>query len=263
MNEFNPTGHDDYRPSEIAARVESLGVQKATMAAPQLLTLAVLAGVFIGLGALAYSVTMTGVDPSFGPARVLGGLVFSLGLILVIVGGAELFTGNALLVMAWVDRRITTSALLRNWSIVYVGNLIGSLALVACVWGAGLLHGPLGATMMTFAANKVALPLGVAFFRGLLCNVLVCLAVWLTLAARSVTGKIAAIVFPVTAFVAIGLEHSVANMFLVPAGWLAGADVTLGSFAFNLAVVTLGNVVGGAGGVALTYWLAYAPTRAP
>ena len=142
--------------------------------------------------------------------------MFSLGLILVIVGGAELFTGNALLVMALVDGRIGVAALLRNWAIVYAGNFAGALGLVALVALAHLMDGPLGETARKIAAAKASLPLDVAFFRGVLCNALVCLAVWLTIAARSVTGKILAIVWPISAFVLLGLEHSVANMYLVP-----------------------------------------------
>jgi formate/nitrite transporter len=263
MAEFNPTGIDDYKPAEMARLVEELGVRKAVMPALQLFTLAVLAGAFIGFGALAYTMVMTGTDLTFGPARFLGGLVFSLGLILVIVGGAELFTGNALLVMALVDRRIGVGALLRNWAIVYAGNFAGALALVALVALAHLMDGPMGETARKIAAAKAALPLGVAFFRGVLCNALVCLAVWLTISARSVTGKILAIVWPISAFVLLGLEHSVANMYLVPAGWWAGADVSTAAFFATLMAVTAGNVVGGAGGVGLAYWLAYRPSRAP
>ena len=263
MGEFNPTGIDDYKPAEIARLVEELGVRKAALPAAQLFTLAVLAGVFIGFGALAFTMVMTGVDLNFGPARLLGGLVFSLGLILVIVGGAELFTGNALLVMALVDRRIGLRALLRNWAIVYVGNFAGALGLVALVALAHLMDGPMGGTARAIAAAKAALPLDVAFFRGVLCNALVCLAVWLTISARSAAGKILAILWPISAFVLLGLEHSVANMYLGPAGWWAGADVTLAAFLATLAAVTAGNVMGGAGGVALAYWLAYRPARTP
>ena len=263
MGEFNPTGIDDYKPAEMARLVEELGVRKAVMPALQLFTLAVLAGAFIGFGALAFTMVMTGADLSFGPARLLGGITFSLGLILVIVGGAELFTGNALLVMALVDRRIGIGALLRNWAIVYAGNFTGALGLVALVALAHLMDGPLGETARKIAAAKASLPLDVAFFRGVLCNALVCLAVWLTIAARSVTGKILAIVWPISAFVLLGLEHSVANMYLVPAGWWAGADVTASAVLATLAAVTVGNVVGGAGGVGLAYWLVYRPARTP
>ena len=250
---------DATRPAQIAALVESAGVAKAALRWPQMLTLAMLAGAFIGFGAAAYTMVMTGVDPGFGPARLLGGLTFSLGLILVIVGGAELFTGNALMVMAAVDRRITLAALLRNWSIVYLGNLIGSIGLALAFWQTGLLDGAMGETATRIATAKADLPTLQALFRGILCNALVCLAVWLTFAARSATGKILAIIWPISAFVLLGLEHSVANMYLFPQALAAGADIAAGAMLHNLFWVTLGNIIGGAGGVALAYRFAYLP----
>ncbi len=253
----HPTGLEPYKPSEIAALVDTAGVNKARLPAQSMATLAVLAGVFIGLGAAAYTVTMTGADSSFGPHRILGGVVFSLGLILVIIGGAELFTGNALMVMAAVDRKITVAELCRNWLFVYLGNFAGAVALAFCFHLAGFLDGATGQTAAKIAAAKVALGPVEAFVRGLLCNVLVCLAVWLTLAARSAAGKIFAILWPITSFVALGLEHSVANMYLIPQGMLAGASVNTAEFLNNLTYVTLGNIIGGAGGVALAYRLAY------
>jgi len=257
MTDINPTGLDAYKPDEIARLTEAAAVAKAALPLVPLVTLAVMAGIFIALGGAAYTMVLASTDAAYGPARALGGVVFSLGLILVIVGGAELFTGNALMVMAAVDRRISLTALLRNWGIVYAGNLAGALVLAAVVGMTGLLDGPMGAVAVKIAAAKVALPPVEAFARGILCNMLVCLAVWLTIAARDVTGKILAIVWPITAFVLLGLEHSVANMYLIPQGWLAGAPVTLTGFAGNLVYVTLGNILGGAGGVASVYWLAY------
>lgn len=253
----NPTGLDAYRPDEIAQLVEAAGVAKARLAPVPMVTLAVLAGAFIGFGAAAYTLAMTGADPAYGPHRFFGGVVFSLGLILVIVGGAELFTGNALMVMAAVDRLIRPGELARSWAIVYAGNLAGGAGLALAVAAAGLLDGPMGANAAAIALAKVALGPAEAFMSGVLCNVLVCLAVWLTLAARTVAGKIMAIVWPIASFVALGLEHSVANMYLIPQGWLAGAPVSAGGFLHNLFFVTLGNIVGGAGGVALSYRLAY------
>ncbi|MEC9343891.1 MAG: formate/nitrite transporter family protein [Pseudomonadota bacterium] len=257
MTEHNPTGLDAYKPAEIAERVEAAGVAKAELPFIALWTLACLAGAFIALGALAYTMAMTGLDFSFGPHRFLGGVVFSLGLILVIVGGAELFTGNALMVMAAVDGRISIRQLARNWLIVYFGNFAGAAAVAALVWPTGILDGPAGRTAILIADAKAALGPAELFFRGVLCNVLVCLAVWLTLACRTVTGKIVAIVWPIATFVALGFEHSVANMYLFPQGWIAGADVDLSGFLASLMVVTLGNVAGGAGGVGLVYRLAY------
>lgn len=257
----DPNSHDAYKPAEIAQLIERAGVAKAALPAGQMFVLAMLAGAFIGFGAVAYTMVMTGADMAYGPARALGGFVFALGLILCIVGGAELFTGNALMVMAAVDRKITPCALLRNWGIVWCGNLAGAVGLAIAFGISGLLDGPMGATAAKVAAAKLALPLGQAFVRGALCNALVCLAVWLTFAARDATGKILAILWPVMAFVMLGLEHSVANMFFLPAGYLAGADVPLGLAASSLAVVTLGNVAGGAGGVALAYRFAFIGPR--
>ncbi|MVO17142.1 formate/nitrite transporter family protein [Parasedimentitalea huanghaiensis] len=258
MPQPNPTGLDAYRPAEIARRVEDAGVAKAHLSAAQTLTLAILAGAFIALGGAAYTAVMTGVDPT-GPARFLGGVVFALGLILVIVGGAELFTGNALMTMAAVDRKITLPALLRNWGIVYLGNLIGAVALAIAMLGTGLLDGPIGAMASSIAESKAALSPLEALTRGILCNALVCLAVWLTFAARTAAGKILAILWPISAFVLLGFEHSVANMYLLPQGIIAGAQVGIGAVITNLFWVTLGNIIGGAGGVALAYRFAYLP----
>jgi formate/nitrite transporter len=253
--------HDAYKPAEIAALIETAGVAKAALPLYRMATLAILAGAFIGFGAAFWCVAMAGVEPGFGPHRVLGGAVFALGLILVVVGGAELFTGNALMVMAAVDRKISPGALVRNWGIVYLGNLAGAVGLAVAFGFSGLLDGPMGETAAKAAAAKASLGPVEAFLRGALCNALVCLAVWLSFAARTATDKILGVLWPVTAFVALGLEHSVANMFLFPAGIWAGAEVKSAAVAGNLLWVTLGNVVGGAGGVALAYRLAYGAMR--
>jgi formate/nitrite transporter len=253
--------HDAYKPAEIAALIETAGVAKAALPVHRMATLAMLAGAFIGFGSAFWCMTMVGADPGFGPQRVLGGAVFALGLILVVVGGAELFTGNALMVMAAVDGRITPGALMRNWGIVYAGNLVGAVGLALAFALSGLLDGPMGAVAAKAAGAKAELPPVEAFVRGALCNALVCLAVWLSFAARSATDKILGVLWPVTAFVALGLEHSVANMFLFPAGLWAGAEVSAAGVAGNLLWVTLGNVVGGAGGVALAYRYAYGAMR--
>lgn len=254
--------HDAYKPAEIAALIESAGVAKAALPLHRMLTLAMLAGAFIGFGSAFWCMTMAGADPGFGPQRVLGGVVFALGLILVVVGGAELFTGNALMVMAAVDRRITLGALLRNWGVVYLGNFIGAVGLAVAFGLSGLLDGPMGEMASKAATAKAALDPLEAFVRGVLCNALVCLAVWLSFAARSSTDKILAVLWPVTAFVAMGLEHSVANMFIFPAGFWAGASLDPVSVAGNLIWVTLGNIAGGAGGVALAYRYAFGAMRA-
>ena len=258
MNDLS--SYDAYRPPVIAALIETAGVAKAKLPLTQMLVLAVLAGAFIGFGAAAYTMVMTGVDPGFGPARFLGGVVFSLGLILVIVGGAELFTGNALMVMAAVDRKISLQELLRSWAVVYVGNLIGAVGLAVAFGVCGLLDAPMGATAINLAEAKANLPAEQAIVRGALCNVLVCLAVWLTFAARTVAGKVLAIIWPISGFVLLGLEHSVANMYFFPQGWAAGAEVTVLAATLNLAYVTIGNILGGAVGVALAYRFAYLGT---
>jgi formate/nitrite transporter len=261
MSDTPPPIHvDAYTPPQMAALVESVGIRKADLPALQTATLGLLAGAFIAFGAMFYTLVMTGSGLGFGPARLLGGVAFSLGLILVVVGGAELFTGNSLIVMAWAGRKIGTAALLRNWTLVYAANFAGALGTVVLVYFSGLLElggGSVGETAAAIAAGKLRLGFLEAFTRGILCNVLVCLAVWLCFAAHDVAGKILAILFPITAFVALGFEHSVANMYLIPVGMLAGSGIDVGGFVGNLVPVTLGNIVGGGGLVALVYWLVY------
>lgn len=263
-----PVGSDAYSAGQIAERVESVGVAKATMPVLQTFMLAVLAGAFIAFGGMFYLLATTGSDLPFGLTRVVGGIAFSTGLILVVVGGAELFTGNNLIALAWADGRVTSGALLRNWGIVYVGNFAGALGTVALYWWSGALaldDWGVGRVAAAVAAAKLSPGVTELFFRGILCNTLVCLAVWMCLAARSVTDKVLVIVFPITAFVALGFEHSVANMFLVPLGMLAAGvpdvgvtvDATVADFLYALAVVTGGNVVGGSVLVALVYHVVY------
>jgi formate transporter len=256
-----PNSLDAYAPAEIAQRVENAGVVKAGLATVPTLVLAVLAGAFIAFGATLYTVVVTDSGLGLGPERLLGGIAFSLGLILVLVGGAELFTGNSLIVFAWADRKISSAQLLRNWALVYAGNFIGATATAVMVYWSGIDAfggGAVGATAVRIAEAKLALAPSEAFVRGILCNVLVCLAVWLCFGARTATGKILAIVFPIAGFVALGFEHSVANMYLIPAGWLAGSElVTLSGYAMNLLLVTAGNIIGGGVLVALVYWLVY------
>ena len=253
--------HDAYKPAKIALLVESVGVGKAHLPVMQMFVLAILAGAFIGFGAAAYTAVMTGADASFGPSRLLGGLVFSLGLILVIVGGAELFTGNALMIMAAVERKITLRRMLRSWGIVYLGNFVGAAGLAVVFGFSGLLEGAMGATATAIPEIKASLLPMEAFIRGALCNMLVCLAIWLTFAARSAAGKILGILWPISAFVLLGLEHSVANMYFFPKGWMVGSNVTISDALSNLVWVTLGNIAGGAGGVALAYRFAFLSAR--
>lgn len=251
---------DPYAPAQIAALVESNGVKKANMPFVPMLVLGILAGAYIALGGMFYTLTITETGLGLGPTRLLGGITFSLGLVMVVVGGAELFTGNTMLTMAWAGRRISTALLLKNWAIIYAGNFIGSVATAFLVHGSGSLgmgDGALLHTVVKIAESKAHLPFDEIFLRGILCNVLVCMGVWLALGARSVGGKIAAIVFPVSAFVAMGFEHCVANMYLIPVGMLSGAQVGLGDFAINLVFATIGNIVGGGVLVALVYWVVY------
>ena len=252
---------DAYAPSEIALRVEASGEAKAHTALHKTFILAVLAGSFIAFGALFYIVVTTNSGLGFGPERLLGGLAFSLGLILIVVGGAELFTGNILMVFAWADKKIRFSEVLKSWSVVYAGNLVGAAATAYMVYLTGvhnLASGGVGETAAKIASTKADLSALQAFTRGILCNVLVCLAVWLSFSARTVPGKVCAIVFPIAGFVAMGFEHSIANMFFFPFGYLTGAGVvTLQTALFNLFFVTAGNLIGGGFLVGLVYWLVY------
>ena len=257
-----PYASDAYPPQEIARKVERLGIAKAHADTLTLLVLAVLAGAFISLGALFFTVVVTESDLGFGPTRFLGGMGFCLGLILVVVAGAELFTGNNLIAMAWASRRIRTRAVMRNWLLAYVGNVVGCLGTVLLVvWAdvASLGDGAVGETAVRIARSKADLPLGEAFARGILCNALVCLAVWLAIGARSVTDKILAIVFPITAFVAVGFEHSIANWFFLPFGLAVDARgaVSVVGAGKSILAVTAGNLAGGTLLVAGVYWVAY------
>lgn len=267
MEQSNPA-YDAYAPAQIADRVCKIGLAKVTTPVSTMIVLALLAGAFISLGALFYAVTVTtgkeAAPVPFGLLRLAGGVAFSLGLVLVVVGGAELFTGNNLIAMAWAVGCVQTSQVIKNWVWVYLGNLLGALGTVALVLLAGvpaLGDGAVGDTLVHIARSKVALDPVSAVARGILCNVLVCLAVWLCMAARSVADKILAIVFPISAFVACGFEHSVANMFFLPMGialTASGADALSWSGALaNLGLVTLGNLIGGTGLVALVYWFVY------
>lgn len=263
---------DAYPPPEIAARVCQLGLAKVNTAVPTMVALAVLAGAFISLGALFYTVTITVGNESlalpFGVLRLVGGMTFSLGLILVVVGGAELFTGNNLIAMAWAARCVQTRQVVRNWVWVYLGNLLGAGGTAVLVLLAGvhtLGDGAVGETMVRIARGKVALDPLAAFVRGILCNVLVCLAVWLCMGARTVADKVLAILFPISAFVACGFEHSVANMFFLPLGFAltagSSASFSILDALSNLALVTLGNIIGGTVLVALVYWFIYLRTN--
>lgn len=252
------TGLDAYAPAEIARRVETAGRAKAALPLEQLATLGLMAGVFISFGAALFTMVMTGGTLGIGPGRFVGGLAFSLGLILIIIGGAELFTGNTLIVMAWADGKVSSRALARNWGVSFLTNVAGALLLALLVHLSGVLDiGGSKETAIKIAESKAALGVSQAFFRGVLCNLLVCLAVWLSFACHTVTDKILAIVLPIAAFVTLGFEHSIANCYLIPVAMLSGAKIGVGAFLANLIPVTLGNILGGAGGVAGVYWMIY------
>lgn len=226
--------------------------------------LGVLAGAFIGLGSLFYVIVASDAGLGSAATRVLGGMVFSLGLLLVVVAGAELFTGNNLLAMAWADGVVSTRDVLRNWAVVCAANFVGAAGLALLVFLSGhpdLAGGTIGKTYLQIAAAKSGLPFWTAFFRGVLCNLLVCMAVWMSLAGRSVTDKFFAIVLPVAAFVAAGFEHSIANMYFLPMGLLlsakAGLPLAWEGLWTNLVPVIFGNIVGGSVLVALVYHVIY------
>ena len=278
----NEMQFDAFPPAKMASRMESVGVAKAELKALTMFALAVLAGAFIACGAIFATIVTTGLSAAgmgFGLVKLLGGLVFCLGLIAVVVAGAELFTGNNLIVMAFANGRSPLTAVLRNWGIVYVGNFAGSILTT----GVMLLSqqytfasGAVGANALGIASAKCNLGFVQAIALGAMCNALVCLAVWLCISARSVTDKILAILFPITAFVVAGFEHSVANMYFIPMGLLiksfapasfweaigkTAADystLTWGAFFLkNLLPVTIGNIIGGVGFVGLAYWFIY------
>ncbi len=252
---------DAYKPAKIAELVENIGVTKAVMHAVPTVMLGLMAGAFIAFGAMFYTLVMTNHDMGLGPARLLGGVAFSLGLILVVVGGAELFTGNNFIVMAWAEHKVTTAQLLRNWCLVYIANFIGAVgAAILMFWSGALSLGDsaVAQTALSVAEYKVNLEPLEAFIRGILCNALVCLAVWLCFAARDVASKILAIIFPISAFVALGFEHCVANMYFIPLGMLLGDfEISAIEFLTNVIPVTIGNIVGGSVFVAFVYWVVY------
>jgi formate transporter len=267
---------DAFAPPEMAERMEDVGVKKANLDFWSMFALAALAGAFIGLGAEFYTLVTTDSGLGYGMNKLVGGLAFSLGLILVVVAGAELFTGNNLIVMAWVGGKLSLGQLMRNWVTVYLGNLVGSLGMVALMYLSrqwAFADHQVGATALNIANAKVNLSFTEGVIRGILCNVLVCLAVWLCVSGRSVIDKILAIVFPITAFVASGFEHSIANMYFIPLGLLlkgepevlaAAGKVTgdlvnlnLQGFVHNLLAVTTGNIFGGGFMVAAAYWFIY------
>lgn len=271
--EINALKPDCTAAAAIEAKAENVAVGKVKLENLRCFALAVLAGMFIASGALFMTYVKSDATLPFAVSQVFGAAMFSLGLIMVIVAGAELFTGNNLMVMAALSKKCTWTQVLKNWVIVYLGNLVGSLVIVGCAFGGncmGMNGGEVGSTMMTIAAGKIGLDPGVILFRGIMCNFLVCMAVWMGFAGRTVIDKIFTSAFPVTAFVAMGFEHCVANMFFLPMGLVAKASgvvytgtanvdlISLGGILYNISLATVGNIIGGAVFVGVMYWIAYA-----
>lgn len=286
MSEPNITINvDGLIPAAAAEKAENVGVAKANMDIVTMFALAVLAGAFIGLGAIFSTLVSTQGTAAgamvlpFGVGKLLGGLTFCLGLILVVVAGAELFTGNTLLTMAFTSGKITIGKLLRNWGVVYVGNFVGSILTAYVMYLTAqymIAGGTVGLTALNIADGKCGLDFVPALTRGILCNALVCLAVWLCFTGRTTTDKIIAIVFPITAFVAAGFEHSIANMYFIPVALFIRdfapqnfwdglsktpadfVNLSWGAFFIkNLLPVTIGNIIGGSGFVGAMYWIAF------
>jgi formate/nitrite transporter len=262
-------------PGDVAANFIGVSRSKASLSSPTMQILALLAGAYIAFGAILFTIITNDLAPILGDGltRMIGGVSFALGLVMVVIGGAELFTGNSLIVTGFLEKKVSFNELLRNWTWVYIFNFIGSLLLVflflySGIWKAN--GGAIGLRAINIANAKVSLSWSEAFFRGILCNWLVCMAVWLAAAGKDVVSKIAGIVIPISAFVASGFEHSIANMYFIPMGIaLQGQEamqavltsapgITWGKFFVNnLIPVTIGNIIGGAFFVAFLYWTCY------
>jgi formate transporter FocA len=267
-------------PAAMAVRAEEVGVRKATTDPVTVLALSVLGGAFIALGAIfATTISTGGGALPFGLARLASGVVFTLGLILVVSAGAELFTGNNLVVMAWASGKVRTRAVLLNWTLVFAGNFVGAMTTAALAFYSKqytFANGAVGLTALNMADGKVGYEFGQAFVLGVMCNALVCLAIWMSYSARTVIDRIAVIVPPIAAFVAAGFEHCIANIYFIPVALFikAGASEPFWSaigktpaefpaltwenfLVANLLPVTLGNVLGGSVLVGLVYWFIY------
>lgn len=271
---------DAYSPPQIASRIDKVATAKARLSFAQTFILGILAGVYIGIGAQFATLVTCDSTLHYGLTSLIAGIVFSLGLMLVVIGGAELFTGNCLIIMGYVGKRITTRELLNNWIISFLGNLVGSLTMVCWMYKTHqweFFHNMVGAKALLIAHTKVNLTFKTALARGVLCNAMVCLAVWLCFSGRSVADKVLSIVFPIGGFVASGFEHCVANMYFIPIGIvlrknpdivaaaekMAGKTLDLsqltwsGFFVNNLLPVTMGNIVGGVVLVGIVFWFVY------
>lgn len=262
-------------PAEVTAELVETGKRKVSLSLGRTILLALMAGIFIGFAGHAATTVAVGDIPWAGIKTCVVALTFTVGLMLVMSSGAELFTGNVLILIPALEKEVTPSALLRNWIVVYIGNFVGSLLLSAMmVWGAGLLTGPVGETAVAIAAGKAELSAGQIFFRGIGANWMVCSAIVMYMASRDFTGRILGIFFPIAAFVIIGFEHSIANMYFLPTGLFTltlaehaalaatfGSVLTWPSVLQNILFTTLGNIVGGGLCVALAYWYIYLKKR--
>jgi formate/nitrite transporter len=249
------TSPGDLTPTQTAQRLIAWSIEKSIISTERLIVLGILAGVFIALGGAFFTAVMSELSLTHGPSRLLGGLAFSTGLLLVCISGAELSTGNCMILAVWANRRLKFVDVQRNLTISFLANAAGALLVVVLIAGSGILQAGQGGIAAAVAEAKMNLSFEQAFLRGILCNALVCVAVWTILAGRTITSKFMGLILPISAFITLGFEHSIANLYLVPVGLLAGAG-SLGAAAANLIAVTLGNLVGGIV-VALAYWMGY------
>ena len=264
-------GTDCFSPQEIEANVEKLGLKKARSPVMASLGQAFLAGMYIGFGGLFFCIILADASLGFAMQRLLGGLVFALGLGLVAIAGAELFTGNCLLVMAWFQGQIKAWEVGKNWVLIWAGNFVGALTLVFLVFMShhyAMNNGEVGNAVIKLAVSKLTPDFVTIFFKAILCNILVCLGMWMSYAGRSVADKMVGLALPVAAFIAAGFEHCIANMYLLPLAYVlvqhghvpAGVDVsvvTIPAIVHNLIPATLGNIVGGGFFVGFVYWAIY------
>ena len=273
---------DALMPKDMAVKAENIGIVKAGLGGYRMFALAVLAGAFIAMGANYATTVWAGLGAAgvpYGLQRLAGGLVFATGLIMVVIGGSELFTGNCLIPMAWASKKVSTGALLRNWVIVYAGNFVGSVATAYLVYLGGQHKfgaGAVGLSALNIGVAKTSLEFIPCIALAIFCNALVCMAVWMCFGARGIGDKVLVILPPISAFVACGFEHCVANMYFIPSALFikdldpayfatvvdklkdGGAILTWGNFIFrNLIPATIGNIIGGALMVGLMYWFIY------
>jgi formate/nitrite transporter len=261
---------DIYSPKEISKRIISIGITKAKLPILSLVLLGVLAGAFIGFGALFYTIIVSDTTLGFAWARLIGGLCFALGLFMVVIAGAELFTGNVLITMAWAERKVSLKQLLRNWIVICISNAAGAAGLALLVFLSGswkMNGGAIGHMYLNIAISKSSTPFWELFFLGILCNNLVCLAIWMSFAGRTILDKCIAVTFPVAAFVAAGFEHSIANMYFYAIAGLLKASghplpsnaefISISGALHNFIPVIMGNIIGGSLLVAFIYWVIY------